>query len=312
VEILEGFERPEASIKLRSFLRGRFELVQSNGFGTALALACFAEQIPHLWRIGARPSQGIKDFDPATLKSLVAAMSILAYRIIVPSHYLAEPFKEAAPEKLLVIPNATELGPEPPAPFESDQPVVAMVAHFLPQKRHEDFLVAAELILKTLRKAKFIIYGQSYDTVESREYESRIRRQAPPQCEFRAFTGEARPHLEEVDVVVLPSVEEGASRAVLEAMACARPLVASASGGNLEMVVDGETGYLFTPKQPSELADKVLKIVADPHQGRRMGQAGRHRVTELFSSRNLDRYMAVFEGARSSFAERSSLGIPPV
>ena len=76
-------------------------------------------------------------------------------------------------------------------------------------------------------------------------------------------------------------------------MACSAPVVASATGGILEVVVDGETGWLVPfdqdpvtrfPSQPDAfaraLADRIADLLADPDKARRFGQAGRRRVEE--------------------------------
>jgi starch synthase len=82
----------------------------------------------------------------------------------------------------------------------------------------------------------------------------------------------------------------------LEAMACRCPVVASATGGILEVVVDGETGYLVPfaqdpitgfPTEPDQfardLAARLLELLIDPELCRRFGDAARRRVEEKFS-----------------------------
>jgi starch synthase len=97
-------------------------------------------------------------------------------------------------------------------------------------------------------------------------------------------------------VFCCPSVYEPFGIINLEAMACHAPVVASATGGILEVVVDGETGYLVPfdqdpatsfPTQPEkfarDLAAKISDLLADPEKCRRFGEAGRKRVEETFS-----------------------------
>ena len=93
-----------------------------------------------------------------------------------------------------------------------------------------------------------------------------------------------------------PSVYEPFGIINLEAMACDAPVVASATGGILEVVVDGETGYLVPfesdpttgfPVHPDrfarDLAAKISELLADPEKCRRFGEAGRRRVEEKFA-----------------------------
>src|SRR3984957_15200861 len=97
-------------------------------------------------------------------------------------------------------------------------------------------------------------------------------------------------------VFCCPSVYEPFGIINLEAMACRAPVVASAIGGILEVVVDGETGYLVPfeqdpvttfPSNPEkfsrDLAEKISALLADPAKAKRFGEAGRKRVEETFA-----------------------------
>jgi glycogen synthase len=84
-------------------------------------------------------------------------------------------------------------------------------------------------------------------------------------------------------VFCCPSVYEPFGIINLEAMACETPVVASAVGGILEVVVDGETGLLVPPARPEALAAALRRVLDNPALGRRMGAAGRRRVEAHFS-----------------------------
>jgi starch synthase len=97
-------------------------------------------------------------------------------------------------------------------------------------------------------------------------------------------------------VFCCPSVYEPFGIINLEAMACRAPVVASATGGILEVVVDGETGYLVSfeqdpvtsfPLHPDafarDLAEKISILLADPAKAKQFGEAGRKRVEETFA-----------------------------
>jgi starch synthase len=84
-------------------------------------------------------------------------------------------------------------------------------------------------------------------------------------------------------VFACPSVYEPFGIINLEAMACERPVVASAVGGIQEVVVPGETGYLVPPADPKALAESLNKVLRDREMARKMGLAGRKRVIEHFS-----------------------------
>ena len=82
---------------------------------------------------------------------------------------------------------------------------------------------------------------------------------------------------------VCPSVYEPFGIINLEAMACKTPVVASAVGGILEVVMDEETGLLVEPANPKQIADAVNRLLADREMAVRFGEKGRKRVEEKFS-----------------------------
>ncbi len=84
------------------------------------------------------------------------------------------------------------------------------------------------------------------------------------------------------DVFVLPSLLEGFPLSVLEAMHRGRPVVATAVGSVSEMVVDGETGLIVPPGDPSALTDALERLRTDPALRKRLGLAGRARARALF------------------------------
>src|SRR5262249_7000594 len=84
-------------------------------------------------------------------------------------------------------------------------------------------------------------------------------------------------------VVVCPSRREGFGVACLEAMAHARPVVATAVGGLRDLVVDRETGLVVRPRDPLALRAALERLVGDPGLRGRLGAAGRLRAQERFS-----------------------------
>jgi sugar transferase (PEP-CTERM/EpsH1 system associated) len=99
-----------------------------------------------------------------------------------------------------------------------------------------------------------------------------------------------------LDIFVLPSQAEGISNTLLEAMATGLPVVATAVGGNPELVVDGVTGYLVPPAQPEAMATALAGYLDNPVLKSAHGQAGLRRVREEFSlDAMVQRYMAVYD-----------------
>lgn len=89
--------------------------------------------------------------------------------------------------------------------------------------------------------------------------------------------------LRSLHVFVLPSLAEGISNTILEAMATGLPVVATAVGGNADLVEEGKTGWIVPPSSPQALADALVRLAINPFLAHEMGQAGRAAVLRRFS-----------------------------
>jgi sugar transferase (PEP-CTERM/EpsH1 system associated) len=104
-----------------------------------------------------------------------------------------------------------------------------------------------------------------------------------------------------LDMFVLPSRTEGISNTILEAMASGLPVLATAVGGNAELVVPGHTGALVVPADPGAMANALMCYADDAALRHRCGVAGRQRVEQGFSlDAMVARYTALYEGLLSS------------
>ena len=87
-----------------------------------------------------------------------------------------------------------------------------------------------------------------------------------------------------LDISVLASRSEGFPNTLVEAMAAGVPIVATAVGGSVDAVADGETGFLVSAGQPEKLADALTKLVENPSLRRTMGAAGLRRASHSYSA----------------------------
>ena len=99
-----------------------------------------------------------------------------------------------------------------------------------------------------------------------------------------------------LDCFVLPSLAEGVSNTILEAMATGLPVIATNVGGNRELVQPGITGELVAPSDPMRLAQQILAYAHQREQSTRAGRAGRALVERTFSlDAMVERYLAIYE-----------------
>ena len=117
------------------------------------------------------------------------------------------------------------------------------------------------------------------------------------------FTPDVRPLYELLELVLLPSRMEGLSQGLLEAMALAKPVIASAATGNLELVTDNHNGRLVSPRDPTAWATAIEELLADRVTANRLGQAARITAREEFSmARTIERTGTLY---RSVLADSS-------
>jgi glycosyltransferase involved in cell wall biosynthesis len=90
-------------------------------------------------------------------------------------------------------------------------------------------------------------------------------------------------------LVVLPSYREGLPKALLEALAAGRPVVATDVPGCREVVIPDENGLLVPPRDPDALADAMARLIRDPELRRRYGEAGRRLAEREFSAKRVER-----------------------
>ena len=112
--------------------------------------------------------------------------------------------------------------------------------------------------------------------------------------------------MQAVDLVALSSIWEGMPVSVLEAMACARPVVSTAVGSVADAVVNGETGLLVSAGSPAELADALVRLLQRPEEAEAMGRAGRLRVERQFSlDAMVERIQTIYSELATSVCARA-------
>lgn len=158
--------------------------------------------------------------------------------------------------------------------------IVGAAGRLSPDKGFSGLIRAATQVCQQRSDVGFVLFGQGplRDSLQ-REVERLGLRGRFVLAGFRRDLDALIPHL---DLLVLPSLTEGLPNVVLEAMAAAVPVVATAVGGTPEVVVDGVTGHLVAVKDVETLAKRIAEVLASPERTA-MGLRGRERVRQHFT-----------------------------
>jgi glycosyltransferase involved in cell wall biosynthesis len=159
-----------------------------------------------------------------------------------------------------------------------DDVVVVLMGVLELRKGHRVLLDAAREVPPGLR-LRYVFCGAGRQESSLKE---RVAAERLP-VHFAGFRRDVAACLAAADIAVLPSLHEGLGVAALEAMAAGRSVVASRTGGLIEVVVDGDTGRLVQPDDAPALARALTVLASDPEARRAMGVRGTARVRERFS-----------------------------
>ena len=168
-----------------------------------------------------------------------------------------------------------------------DHSVICTIAHMEEHKGIKYLLESASLLLQSRNDVSFLVVG-----------EGRLKEKLKILCadlkieENVVFAGE-RGDIPEIlsltDIFVLPSLREGLPLTILEAMACGKPVIATNVGGIPEVVKDGVSGILISPKDPESLHSAMNELLGDREKMKKMGHNGKRVCSESFDSKTMIR-----------------------
>jgi len=232
-------------------------------------------------------------------------------RIITVSSAVAEPLMADAlwRDKVTVVHNGIDVdafAPDDPGPqsradlgLPAGGKLIGIVGQVAPGKGHETVLAALPGILARVPDAHVVVVGDDRVVRErwGRSYMNEIQEKARSLNDHITWAGfheNVAAFMTQIDVLLVPSHWEPFGRVVIEGMACAKPVVAAATGGIPEIIDDGRTGVLVPSEDPAALGDATVRLLSDPARARHMGLAGRADVLERFTvARNARNVLAV-------------------
>jgi len=245
-----------------------------------------------------RPMTGLKRW--WLRRTLLGSHRVIAVSTFMANRVLSE--CPSLPGRVIVVPNGVDpdrFFPAPKSPealrhfglSEGDR-VILTLARVVPRKGHDQVIRALPQILGAVPTAKYLICGTGPE-----ECVDRLRRLAEElglhdAVIFGGFieSGQLNDVYNLCEVYVMPSREivdegdvEGFGITFLEANACRKPVVGGDSGGVPDAIVNGETGYVVDPTDPTAIAHAVTKLLSDSALADRLGRQGYDRVTRRYN-----------------------------
>ena len=269
----------------------RPDLVHSNTLAvTDGALAAWLLGVPHVWHVREYIVQ------PAAFRPVMATLAAITSRVVVANSLpVAQWFAGGGPlrPRVRVIYNGLEYAdvqPRPVAAVEPGRPLTAVLMARINAWKGHGLLIRALASLPPAERdlLRVVFAGDVFpgnEHVEAELCAEAARLGVSRHVEWRGFVPDPGRVLADADVLVVASeTPEPFGNVMLEAMEVGLPVVATAHGGPLDVVVEEVTG-LLVPPQPEALAAALVRLAGDADLRRRMGAAGWRRARTVFSQR---------------------------
>jgi glycosyltransferase involved in cell wall biosynthesis len=175
--------------------------------------------------------------------------------------------------------------------------VVGMLARVAPQKDYDTLVLAAARVVQTHPNVRFVVLGDRSANEVTRKHDAYVQQliQKSGLSDYFLFTGyraDALRSLAAFDISVLSTHFEGLPLALLESMAQAKPVVATAVDGIPEVIDQGVNGFLTAHGDAEGMAARLIELIQSPSLGERLGQAARQTVLKDFTAEKFARSVA--------------------
>ena len=223
------------------------------------------------------------------------------------ARYMKENF-EVPLRKAVIIPRGVDLKKfsfTSPSERKGKTFRVGMVSRFTPLKGHLDFLKAMSYVSRKIHNLEIILMGDKASAKEEymKKMELTIRRlMLGSIVKFKTSDEDVSEVMQTLDVLVSANIaQEAFGRSIIEAQASGVPVVATEVGGVVENVVNGQTGLLCEPMNPSDMADKIMAYQQDPNLMETVARTARSNVEKRYSvEKTMDMTLKTYSRALSA------------
>jgi glycosyltransferase involved in cell wall biosynthesis len=241
-------------------------------------------------------------FDPLrtrALRMMERWLGKMSQRLVAVSEQVKRELVEygvAPAEKITVIPLGFDLQPLRQAckhrgefrrecGISAEARLVGIVGRIFPIKNHRLFLESAARVARTMPEARFVIVGDGALRSEMEQLAASLG--IGERTIFMGWRRDLPRIYADLDVLVVSSNNEGTPVAAIEAMAAGCPVVATRVGGLVDLIRDGETGWLVEPRNTEALSEAVVRVLNNHELAKRVASAAAGSVEERFNVRRL-------------------------
>lgn len=274
----------------------------ASGYGTLGRLSGFNKKLLNVW------GSDVYDFpNESKVKKRIIEKNLKSYTAIASTSYcMAEETKKYLEDKskeIFITPFGVDTKKFKNLNIEKNKnELVIGIVKTLTENYGIEYLIRAikelenTLDIENYKKIRLVIYGKGElkNKLEALTKELQIE----DKVIFKGYiSNEDVPKaLNEMDIFVVPSINESFGVAAVEAMACEIPVIASSVGGLKEVIVDKETGYLVPKKDHKEIAKYLKKLILDKNLRTSLGENGRKRVLENYNwDSNVEYMIKIYE-----------------
>ncbi len=287
---MDPWFKPVAMAGLLDLLRReRYDLIHTHSSGDSWALGVAAK-----W-LGKNRPRVVRTRHLSTPARSMVVYSWLTDKIITTGSSIRADLirRGIKPEKIVSIPTGVDMAQfclsdvsreafRKQLGVEDNTVVIGNVAVMRSWKGHDDFLEVAKAVHREFPHTRFVIAG---DGQQREHIEQKVLQEGMKEfVQLVGYREDVPAVMSGLDLFLFTSyANEGVPQAVSQAMAMAKPVVATRVGSTHDVVVDGQTGILTMPRDVGALAAAVMGLLRDPQQARQMGRLGRLRVVRRFS-----------------------------
>lgn len=265
------------------------------------AIAAKIKKKAHIWHIRENIRNNLNNASYIPKRLIPFVVAFFSDQIITNSYSLRADFFNEAIKKIDIVYNGINVERfsgyikgilKKDLSIGEDKKLIGIIGGVFPNKGHETFLRAAQLIKKQFPNVVFIVVGDGQNSFLLKLKHLSQKLGIYDSVYFLGWRGDIEKIMQDIDLLIVASEQETFSRVVIEAMAAAKPVVSTRCGGPEEIIVNGVTGLLVPVGDAERMTTATVRILTNNSLSESFGKAGRERAESVFSEK---RYVSSIE-----------------